>query len=114
MVRVQNGAQSVVMEQVVGFKIGATIFNSTKNDSTGSYQYNSACYSTTPDPTNPCTNVDVPYNFTVVRSVRASIIARTTPNLNATYTYRNTFDNGPYQVQGMAVVVNPRNMSMND
>jgi prepilin-type N-terminal cleavage/methylation domain-containing protein len=114
LVRVQNGSLSVVMEQIIGLKVGATIFNSTKNDSTGSYQYNSACYSTTPDPTNPCTNVDVPYNFTVVRSVRASIIARTTPNLNATYTYRNTFDNGPYQVQGMAVVVNPRNMSMND
>jgi len=114
LVRLQNGSLSVVMEQVVGFKVGATIFNATKDNSTDSYQYNSACYSTNPDPTNPCTNVDVPYNFTVVRSVRASIIARTTPNLNATYTYRNSFDNGPYQVQGMAVVVNPRNMSMND
>ena len=114
LVRLQNGSLSVVMEQVVGFRVGATIFNATKDNSTDSYQYNSACYSTTPNPQSPCTSVDVPYNFTVVRSVRASIIARTTPNLNATYTYRNTFDNGPYQVQGMAVVVNPRNMSMND
>ena len=117
--RVQNGTASVVMEQIVGFRVGATIYNASKDNSTDSYQYNSACYSTTPNPdipspvTGSCTT-DVPYNFTVVRSVRASIIARTTPNWNAAYTYRNTFDNGPYQIQGMAVVVNPRNMSMND
>jgi hypothetical protein len=28
--------------------------------------------------------------------------------------FKNAFDNGHYQVQGIAVVVNPRNMSMND
>lgn len=115
LVRIQNGAQSVVMEQVVGFKIGAAIHNSSTLSTADQYQYNSSCYNSSYDPTNPCpTTPDLAYNFTVVRSVRASIIGRTTPNLNATYTYRNTFDNGPYQVQGMAVVVNPRNMSMND
>jgi prepilin-type N-terminal cleavage/methylation domain-containing protein len=116
--RVINGVASPVMEQVIGFRVGATIYNATSDNSTDSYQYDSACYTTTPDPTNPCaysgTATDVSYNFTLVRSVRASIIARTTPNWNANYTYRNTFDGGPYQVQGMAVVVNPRNMSMND
>ena len=107
---------SVVMDQIIGFKLGATIYNSAKQTSTDTYQYSSACYSTTPDPTDPCKvgNIDVPYNFSLVRSVRASIIARTPPNWNATYTYRNTFDQGPYQVQGMSVVVSPRNMSMND
>jgi hypothetical protein len=114
LVRVQNGSLSVVMEQVIGFKVGAAIYNTSKVTTADEYQYNSACYNTSYDPTNPCAASDVAYNFTVVRSVRASIIARTTPNLNATYTYRNTFDAGPYQVQGMAVVVNPRNMSMND
>lgn len=116
--RVVNNVATPIMDQVIGFRIGATIYNATNDNSTDSYQYNSACYTTTPDPTNPCgssgTASDVSYNFTLVRSVRASIIARTTPNWNANYTYRNTFDQGPYQVQGMAVVVNPRNMSMND
>ena len=55
-----------------------------------------------------------PYNFNLVRAVRFSLIGRTTPNTDTVYTYRNTFDQGPYQVQGMAVVVNPRNLSMND
>jgi prepilin-type N-terminal cleavage/methylation domain-containing protein len=112
--------KAIVMEQIIGFKMGATIYNAAKDTSTDEYQYNSACYSTDPsDPTNPCKDVgnvslDVKYNFTLVRSVRASVIARTPPNRNASYTYRNTFDQGPYQVQGMAVVVSPRNMSMND
>jgi hypothetical protein len=50
----------------------------------------------------------------LIRSVRTSLIGRTTPNYSSQYTYRNTFDGGPYQVQGTAIVVNPRNMSMND
>ena len=116
--RVVSNVATPIMDQVIGFRVGATIYNATNDNSTDSYQYNSACYTTTPDPTNPCaysgTATDVSYNFTLVRSVRASIIARTAPNWNAAYTYRNTFDQGPYQVQGMAVVVNPRNMSMND
>jgi len=36
------------------------------------------------------------------------------PNYNASYKFRNTYNQQPYQIQGMAVVVNPRNMSMND
>ena len=118
--RIQGTDKSIVMEQIIGFKIGATIYNSTKQTSTDQYQYSSACYSSDPsDPTNPCkdvgdVNLDKKYNFTLVRSVRASVIARTPPNRNANYTYRNTFDQGPYQVQGMSVVVSPRNMSMND
>jgi hypothetical protein len=42
-----------------------------------------------------------------------SLIGRTSPS-NADSEFRNSFDNGRYQVQGIAVVVNPRNMSMND
>ena len=54
------------------------------------------------------------YNFSLVRSIRVSLIGRTTPDYRGTYKFRNTFDNGPYQVQGIAVVANPRNLSMND
>jgi len=49
-----------------------------------------------------------------VRSVRISLIGRTAPNYSKAYTFRNTFNSQPYQIQGMTVVVNPRNMSMND
>lgn len=105
--RIQNGTANTVMEQVIGFKVGAAIFNTASDSSSTQYNYDSSTY------TNSTAN-DSAYNFTMVRSIRASIIARTTPNTSATYTFRNTFDGGPYQVQGMAVVVNPRNMSMND
>jgi prepilin-type N-terminal cleavage/methylation domain-containing protein len=119
LMRMQNGTAAMVMDQVVGMRVGAAIYNPDPavTSSTAPYQYNSACYSTTPDPTlaDPCTNTNqLPYNFTVVRSVRISLIARTTPNYSASYTFRNAFDGGPYQAQGIAVVVNPRNMSMND
>jgi len=104
---------SIVMEQVIGFKVGASILNTSNFQSLGidtsssQYIYDASTY------TNQTTN-DLRYDFTAVRSVRASIIARTTPNNSGTYTFRNTFDSGPYQVQGMAVAVNARNMSMND
>jgi hypothetical protein len=49
----------------------------------------------------------------MVRSIRVSLIGRTTPS-NIDTEFQNTFDQGHYQVQGIAVVINPRNMSMND
>ena len=55
----------------------------------------------------------LPYNFSLVRSVRVSLIGRTAPS-NTDTGFENAFDSGHYQVQGVAVVVNPRNMSMND
>jgi type II secretory pathway pseudopilin PulG len=111
-----NGNQETVMEQVIGFKIGATLWNNGLKQfaDQGEYVYDSATYcndTCTSPPTNPG---DMAYNFTLVRSVRVSLIGRTVPDWRGTYVFRNGFDNGPYQVQGVAVVVNPRNMSMND
>jgi prepilin-type N-terminal cleavage/methylation domain-containing protein len=102
--RTQNGSTAVVMDQVIGFKVGASVWNdgSGGTDSTYSpYYYDPSTFPNAND-------------FALVRSVRISVIARTSPNNNPTYTFRNTFDSGPYQIQGAAVVVNPRNMSMND
>lgn len=104
---------SVVMDQVIGFKVGATVWNSALGDFNNmNYVYDASTYTV-----NPLTANDSAYNFTVLRSVRVSMIARTAPaftgnsaNVN-NYTYRNGFDGGPYQVQGTAVVVNPRNMN---
>jgi prepilin-type N-terminal cleavage/methylation domain-containing protein len=116
--RTQSGTKATVMEQAIGFKVGAATWNSsTDNDVTicaGSttatcfYNYDSSSY------TNSGTSGLMAYNFSLVRAVRVSLIGRTVPNTNSGYTFRNAFDGGPYQVQGTAVVVNPRDMSMND
>jgi len=105
--RTQSGTTSTVMEQVIGFKVGAAIWNATTGTDATSYNYAASTY------TNVTAN-DMAYNFTLVRSVRVSIIGRTTPSTDPNYKFRNAFDNGAYQVQGTAVVVNPRDMSMND
>lgn len=116
--RVVAGTATVVMDQVIGFKVGASIFNATNTgavdfDNSTGYQYDSSNYSSVTNSSGTGSG-DLAYNFSVIRSVRASVIARTAPNYNANYTFRNTFDNGPYQVLGTTAVVNPRNMSMND
>lgn len=105
--RTINGVTATVMEQIVGFKVGATIWNSGANTVTTQYNYDASSYAN---------NVagDEGWNYTLVRSLRVSVIGRTKPNNNPTYRFKNLFDNGPYQVEGMSVVVNPRNMSMND
>jgi hypothetical protein len=67
--------------------------------SEGTYDYNNADYAS---------------NYYLVRSMRISLIARTTPSNDPAYDFINPFDGGKYQVQGASIVVNPRNMSMND
>jgi prepilin-type N-terminal cleavage/methylation domain-containing protein len=105
--RTSNGVTSIVMEQVIGFKVGATTWNNATDTVSTQYNYDASTYSN---------NVagDQAWNFTLVRSLRMSLIGRTTPNVNPQYLFRNPFDNGPYQVEGMSIVVNPRNLSMND
>jgi prepilin-type N-terminal cleavage/methylation domain-containing protein len=104
--RTQSGVTATVMDQVIGFKVGAAIWNGLTSSDVVSYNYDSSSY------TNKTTG-DEAYNFTLVRSVRMSLIARTAPGKDP-YAYKNSFDQGAYTVQGIAVVVNPRNMSMND
>jgi prepilin-type N-terminal cleavage/methylation domain-containing protein len=116
LVRVQNGVTSVVMDQIIGFKVGAATWDSylTSGYQSPYYNYQASTYCIGSTAVNCSGGVAAGYQFSLIRSVRASIIARTTPNNSAQYTYRNTFDGGPYQVQGTAVVVNPRNLSMSD
>jgi hypothetical protein len=47
-----------------------------------------------------------------IRSVRISLIGRTAPNPDGSF--QNSFDGGNYRVEAISVVVNPRNLSMND
>jgi prepilin-type N-terminal cleavage/methylation domain-containing protein len=86
----------MLAEQIIGFKVMVTLYN----DPAGNVFH--------------WKNSDYLNNYTMVRSVRISLIGRTVPSTAPTYVFRNTFDTGPYQVQGVSVTINPRNMSMGD
>jgi hypothetical protein len=97
LMRTQAGTATAVMDQVIGFKVGAAWWNN--NVSTFQYEYNSSNY----------------YNdYTLVRAVRVSLIGRTSPSTQPGYQYRNPFDSGPYQIRGNSIVVNPRSLTMNN
>ena len=53
-------------------------------------------------------------DYALVQAVRVTIIGRTTPSTDPTYTYRNAFDGGAYQIRGSSIIVNPRNLTMRD
>lgn len=97
LVRTQNGVNNVLADQIIGFKVGAW------NTVNSQYDYVLA------------NAVGTPYNsdWSTIKSVRLSLIGRTNPFTGANSGYRNTFDNGPYKVEGVSIVVNPRNLSMN-
>jgi prepilin-type N-terminal cleavage/methylation domain-containing protein len=97
--RTQAGSTAVLAEQIIGFKVGAATWNGTDSTDTIAYSFNASDYGN---------------DYTLVRSLRFSLIGRTTPKPDPAYTYRNAFDQGPYQIQGISVVVNPRNLSMRD
>jgi hypothetical protein len=87
-----------IAEQVIGFKIGAyTIDGTSVNDT--DYQYNRP-------------GMGTPYKWGTIRSIRVSLIGRTQPNPDRAF--RNSFDQGPYKIEAVSVVINPRNLSMND
>ncbi len=99
--RVQSGTTNVLAQQIIGFRIGASLWNDTHDTDAQPYNYQASTFGTG-------------YDFTIVRSIRVSVIGRTTPGATGIYNYQNSFDGGPYQVLGAAVVVNPRNLSMAD
>jgi hypothetical protein len=111
LIRKQGGNTVAVMDQVIGFKVGATIWNSITNTMKTQYNYDASTYNVNNSSPPP---YDSAYMFSLVRSVRVSLIGRTKPSTDPSFTFRNPFDGGPYQVQGASVVVNPRNLSMND
>lgn len=94
LVRTQNGQPSVIAEQIIGFKVGATIWNGTTDNT---YSFDAASYN---------------HDWSLIRSVRVSMIGRTQADMGSSF--RNSFDGGPYKIQSISVVINPRNLSMND
>jgi hypothetical protein len=118
----------VVTDQVIGFKVGADLWNRDANAANGddlaNYVYNAGkyCSDSVVLSLSPFTSVDCtknppakydPYDFTLVRAVRISLIGRTQPYMDKTFTslVKNGFDNGPYLVQQAATVVDLRNLS---
>lgn len=97
--RTQNGTTNVIAEQIIGFKVGATVWNAASNTSSNFYSFDSSTYS---------------YNYSLVRSVQLSLIGRTPPNQSGGSSFTNNFDQGHYQIQAIEIEVNPRNLSMRD
>ena len=89
----------VIADQIIGFKIGAATYQGAGLSSAG-YSFNAA--------------TDYNSQFSLIRSVRVSIIGRTPPNQFSGTNFVNTFDGQNYKIEALSLVVNPRNLSMND
>ncbi len=128
LVRVRNGTTDVVADQVIGFRVGAALFSDSHDTDLATSTLAVTCAGTADASSEPTTYYTYNYNacsygagngasydFSIIRSIRVSIIARTTPGaVGNAITFRNTFDSGPYQIQGLSVIINPRNLSMAD
>jgi prepilin-type N-terminal cleavage/methylation domain-containing protein len=111
--RTENGIVNPIASQIIGFKLGAStvVLNGTNvSGSSGAYCYNAA------STTSPCYD----NQFDQIRSIRISLIGRTPPglysnsNVSAPTMFTNSFDGQPYKIQALSIIVNPRNLSMND
>jgi prepilin-type N-terminal cleavage/methylation domain-containing protein len=89
------GAIDTIADQIIGFKVGVSQFNNVGVTS-GQYFYDNS------------------FTTRAIRSVRVSVIGRTTPGQWSGVTFANTFDGGNYKIEALSLVVNPRNLSMND
>lgn len=103
----RNGV--AVANQVIGFKVGAMTWNTSTTTDQTSYLFNAPATYPGPNCTSNCGYED---NWPLIRSVMVSLIGRTPPNPSGSF--RNNFDGGPYQVQALSAVINPRNLSMHD
>jgi prepilin-type N-terminal cleavage/methylation domain-containing protein len=111
--RTENGTPAPIASQIIGFKLGAStvVLNGTNvSGSSGAYCYNAG------STTSPCYD----FQYDQIRSIRISLIGRTPPglysnsNVYAPTMFTNSFDGQPYKIQALSIIVNPRNLSMND
>jgi prepilin-type N-terminal cleavage/methylation domain-containing protein len=91
-----------IAEQIIGFKVGASTANQADTLDTP-YLYDAHLFGVAPG-----------FDFSIIRSIRITVIGRTPPNAKSASSVRNSYDSGPYQIQGLSVIVNPRNLSMAD
>jgi prepilin-type N-terminal cleavage/methylation domain-containing protein len=95
--QVGAGAAEPIADQIIGFKVGVSLFNSAGFTS-GAYLYDNS-YAT---------------KSRSIRSVRVSVIGRTPPGQWSGTNFANSFDGGNYKIEALSLVINPRNLSMND
>jgi hypothetical protein len=91
------GAQNVIAEQIIGFKVGVW------NTWTNNYYYDASAAKAAGGYGG---------DWTSIKAVRIDLTARTPINSDPSNTFRNGLDGGPYQTQKISVVINPRNLSM--
>jgi prepilin-type N-terminal cleavage/methylation domain-containing protein len=106
---VNSGTPIPIASQIIGFKVGASTVTLNGGNVSSSAGY---CYISTSS-TAPCYD----NQFNQIRSVRVSLIGRTPPKIytNTSSTlFINGFDQQPYKIQALSIIVNPRNLSMND
>lgn len=105
-----SGTPVLLADQIIGFKVGAILWNNCvttcTSDDESTYNYDSSTYVSGG-------NAQA-YNYSLIRSVQIEMIGRTVPNFAPTYVFRNSFDSGPYQIESSSTVLNPRNLSMNN
>jgi prepilin-type N-terminal cleavage/methylation domain-containing protein len=94
-----SAAADVIAEQIIGFKVGATVVNPLTNAASDDYGFDTSLYSK---------------RFATIRAVQLSLIGRTAPNAVGGSNFTNNFDGGNYQIQSISLTVNPRNLSMRD
>jgi prepilin-type N-terminal cleavage/methylation domain-containing protein len=99
LVRTTAAGTDIIAEQIIGFTVGAWSSRKTVGGvTTPGYTTNPSDYSS---------------DWASVRSLQIQIVARTAPNSDNPSTFQNSYDQGSYQVQGVSVVVNPRNLNTN-
>jgi hypothetical protein len=101
-----GGAQDIIAEQIIGFTVGAwSSQRCLKPHAKPCAAVPVPGYTTDPDDYNS--------DWASIRSLQVQLVARATPNSDNVSTFKNTYDQGPYQVQGISVVINPRNLNTN-
>jgi prepilin-type N-terminal cleavage/methylation domain-containing protein len=112
--QVNGGVADIVADQIISFKVGAATYTAAGGGTSNSYySFNSANA-----PTASPKGYSNKYNS--IRSIRVSIIGRTPTGFvgtsfnKAAPLYQNSFDGGNYKIEALSLVINPRNLSMND
>lgn len=124
--RCDNYGCAVLADQIIGFKVGAALSSGWDSDTTepdaANYFYDDSKYcsewvpagasvdcSTVPPPANDA------FDYSLVRAVRVSLIARTAPHQDPTLNnFANGFDGGPYLIQQASTIVDLRGISISD
>jgi type II secretory pathway pseudopilin PulG len=102
------GTSDIIADNIIGFKVGAATYG------TGSGVTSSPSYSYVSSNLPTATPPGYSNQYTMIRSLRVSLIGRTQPGQFTGSNFRNNFDGGQYRIQALSLIINPRNLSMND